>query len=96
MTIYPHASPDEGILKEEHRILYKYGFISYAQIKRKEDLHFLLEDHQKVLWHIVKEFPIVLETYNLSPSKNNMSTFSVIQILEELPSLTWITPEDVS
>lgn len=38
---------------------------------------------------------MVLEIYNLSPNRNNMSTFSVIRILEEMPSLTWITPKDV-
>lgn len=70
-------------------------FISYAQIKRKEDFYFLPDEQQRILRQIVKEFPMVLETYNLSPSRNNMSTFSVIRILEEMPSLTLITPEDV-
>lgn len=89
-------APSSVLREEEKRILLRYGFVKYMEIKEEDDISILPEEVHKTLRMVVKEYPYTLQTFILSPLKNDKENFSVIRILEDTALYTmWSTTEDL-
>lgn len=82
--------------REDERVLLNYGFIKFIEISRKDDILILPKEVDKTLKKVAKKYPYTLQTMILSPCKNFGKTFSVIIIMEEIPTIGWITDSECS
>lgn len=67
-------APSSVLREEEKRILLRYGFVKYMEIKEEDDISILPEEVYRTLRMVVKEYPYTLQTFILSPCKRTRKT----------------------